>query len=176
LIELLEQGETLSDSDDDRSMGSDSDDEMNQNPQDAPTAMDATPSEPGTEIISKLKLVTRWRRLNRIPVARYGHQDGVLENSLVLKIVLPFNENLWDMLRTLSYYERQICFSRVQVKPRSRADFVSDVRPLDPEVQYAFQCLTSRHHAVRQRITGSFFQQLKRNDAKKCVDGLSRLV
>jgi hypothetical protein len=170
----------LSDSDDDWSMDSDSDNEMNQSPHDASTANagigNESVSEPGTEIIGKLKQVTKWKRLNRIPIGRHGHQVGVFGNSLVLKIVLPFNENLWDMLRTLGYYERRICFAGIQVKPRSRVDFAPDVQSLDPTVQYAFQCLTSRHPAVRQRISGSFFQELKQNDAKKCVDGLSRLV
>ena len=176
LLKLLEQGEVLSDSDDDWSMDSDSGDEMDQSPVDAPTATDESTQEPGTEIIGKLKLVTKWKRLNRIPIGKHGHQVGVFGNSLVLKIVFPFNDNFWDMLRTLGYYERRICFSCIQVKPRSRADFASDVQSLDPDILYAFQCLTSRHPAVRQRISGSFFQELKQNDAKKYVDALSRLV
>ena len=174
LFELLEQGEML-DSDDDWSMDSDSDEDMDQSSQDNSNNA-GTSSEPGTEMIGKLKRVTKWKRLNRIPIGRHSYQVGVFGNSLVLKIVFPFNENLWDMLRTLGYYERQICFAGIQVKPRSRVDLSLNVPTLDPEVDYALQCLTSRHPAVRQRISNTFRQALIENDAKKCVDALARLV
>lgn len=174
LFELLEQGEML-DSDDDWSMDSDSDEDMDQSSQENSNNA-GTASEPGTEMIGKLKRVTKWKRLNRIPIGRHGYQVGVFGDSLVLKIVLPFNENLWDMLRTLGYYERQICFARIQVNPRPPVEFASNAPRLDPKVEYALQCLTSRHPAVKQRISNTFRQALIDNDAKKCVDALARLV
>ena len=173
LFELLEQGEML-DSDDDWSMDSDSDDDMDQSSEDNSNSTGSA-SEPGTEMIGKLKRVTKWKRLNRIPIGRHAYQVGVFGNSLVLKIVLPFNENLWDMLRTLGYYERQICFAAIQIKPRS-PDLALNAPGFDPRVQYALQCLTSRHPAVRQRISNAFLKDLMENDARKCVDALSRLV
>ena len=174
LLELLEQGEVLSDSDDDWSMDSDSDDEMNQTSQANGGNGNESAQEPGTEIISQLKKVTKWRRLNRIPIGRHGHQVGVFGNSLVLKIVLPFSENLWDMLRTLGYYERRICFGSIKVKPQSSSNSLSEAQTLDREVQYAFHCLTSRHPAVRQRVSSGFFEELKEQGPKKAVDALGK--
>lgn len=155
-------------------MDSDSDNEMNQTPHDASMA-DKSTKEPGTEIIGRLKQVTRWKRLNQIPIGRYGHHVGVFGNSLVLKIVLPFNENVWDMFRTLRCYERRICFARIHVK-QSRPSFVLEVEQLEPKVQYAFDCLISRHPAVKQRISSRFFEELKKTEVRKCVDALARLV
>lgn len=176
LFQLLEQGDaSSSDTDDDWSMDSDSDNEGAQSPRDASMEHgNVSEDEPGKEIIGKLKLATKWKRLSRIPIGRHGHQYGVFGNSLVLKLVLLFNENVFDMLRTLGYYERRICFAGIQVKQKPPAWFESDVQSLDLEVQYAFQCLTSRHPAAEQRISSRFFQELNENDARKCVDALGR--
>ena len=186
LLNLLEQGELFSDSDED-SQGDDDDEDYDDEDQDGILENDSTNTnheqleadssgEPSTEIIGKLKLVTKWKRLYRIVSIRHGMEDGVFGNSLVLKIVLRFNEAVWDMLKTMGFYDRRVYYAAIQTKRRPVVTPNSEVQFLDPKVQYAFECLTSRHPAVIQRITKNFFQKLQETEVRKCVDALERIT
>lgn len=131
--------------------------------------------EPQTEIIGKLKHVTKWKRLNQIPLEKRAFRFGGFGNSMAVKIILPLNTNVWDLLRTLGYYERRIFFTSIETNQRSIHDLSFNVQEkLSPKVQYALECLTSRHPSVRQRVSPAFIEKLLQSEDKKCIDALER--